>query len=74
MFVGRNNSGKSSVLEALYILLNPDNYIHVIKRRGWFGLDYVLSIFRYRNAEIPIEIRGNEIEVKIKRKLQLGII
>ena len=46
VFVGRNNTGKSSVLEALAMLLDPYNVIHVVKRKGWFGLDSVLSIFR----------------------------
>ena len=67
VFVGKNNSGKSSILEALAILIDPYNIPHIIKRRGWFGLDSVLSIFRYRNAEEPIEIKGNGIELKIKR-------
>jgi len=40
VFVGRNNSGKSSVLEALYILLNPDNYIKE-ERMVWIGFCFV---------------------------------
>ncbi len=69
VFVGRNNSGKSSVLEALAILVDPYNIFHVIKRRGWFGLDSVLSLFRYRNAEEPIRIEGNGMELEVKRGL-----
>ncbi len=68
VFIGKNNSGKSSILEALAILLDPYNNIpYILKRRGWFGLDSVLSIFRYRNADEPIEIKGDGIETKIEQ-------
>ncbi len=69
IFVGKNNSGKSSVLEALAILIDPYNIGHIVKRRGWFGLDSVMSIFRYRDIEEPIEIKSNEIELKVERAI-----
>jgi AAA15 family ATPase/GTPase len=67
IFVGRNNSGKSTVLDALALLIDPKMLITIVKRRGWYGLDSVQSIFRYRNTENPIEIMGNGNQVKIKK-------
>ncbi|RLI84382.1 MAG: hypothetical protein DRP01_08110, partial [Archaeoglobales archaeon] len=72
IFVGKNNSGKSSVLEALAILIDPYNIRHIVKRRGWFGLDSVMSIFRYRDVEEPIEIKGNGIELKVERGIPVA--
>ena len=66
IFVGKNNSGKSTLLDALALLIDPRNISTIVKRRGWFGLDSVLSIFRYRKAEKPIEIEGNGCSVKIE--------
>lgn len=51
------------------MLINPQNLPVIVKRRGWFGLDSVLSIFRYRKAENPIEITGNGYFVKIIREI-----
>ena len=46
IFVGRNNSGKSSVLEAIFVALDPGEGLeYVIRRRGWFGLGSVEAIF-----------------------------
>ncbi|VVB85916.1 AAA ATPase domain protein [uncultured archaeon] len=67
IFVGKNNCGKSTVLDALAILISPKKLTMIVERRGWYGLDSVKSIFRYRNMENPIEIIGNGIQVKIKR-------
>src|SRR3972149_6992663 len=66
IFIGKNNSGKSTLLDALALLIDPRNISTIVKRRGWFGLDSVLSIFRYRKAEKPIEIEGNGCSVKIE--------
>jgi len=49
--VGANNSGKSTILEALYVLAcqgHPAAWLEVIKVRGWFGLEAVRAI-TYRN-------------------------
>lgn len=69
IFVGKNNCGKSTLLDALAMLIDPQNLPAIVKRRGWFGLDSVLSIFRYRKAENPIEIAGNACSVKIEREI-----
>ncbi len=69
VFVGKNNCGKSTLLDALAMLINPYNLRTIVKRRGWFGLDSVLSIFRYRNLENPIEIIGNGFSIKIERQI-----
>ena len=42
ILVGRNNSGKTSVLEALSILCqpqNPDEWLSMVRRRDFGGLD-----------------------------------
>lgn len=42
VLVGRNNSGKTSVLEALSILCqpqNPDEWLSMVRRRDFGGLD-----------------------------------
>ncbi len=57
IFVGRNNSGKSSILEALYISLNLDEGLKfVLRRRGWFGSDTALLIFHMGHGRARIEV------------------
>lgn len=71
VFVGKNGSGKSSLLEALYIALKPfDGLKHVVKRRGWFGLASAEALFHGRDSEIKIRITledGSWEEVIIRR-------
>lgn len=66
ILVGKNNTGKSTVLEAIYLGLtlpfrdilgvNPIDYI--LWRRGWTGLDSVSKLF-YRDKRIfSINIRS----------------
>lgn len=46
VFVGKNNSGKSSILEAIYVALKLHRGLdYIIRRRGWFGLGSVETIF-----------------------------
>jgi len=57
VFVGRNGSGKSSVLEALYIALKLHEGLgYVIKRRGWFGLASVEALFHGKSREANIGV------------------
>jgi len=49
ILVGRNATGKSTILEALYIALNPEGVDFIVKRRGWFGLTALDGLF-YRNS------------------------
>lgn len=67
IFVGKNNSGKSTLLEALAMLIDPYSLPTIAKRRGWFGLDSISSIFRYRKTENPIEIVGDKYSIEIKK-------
>ncbi|AIU68856.1 ABC transporter ATPase [Thermococcus eurythermalis] len=64
VFVGRNNVGKSSVLEAIAIALSAANrdptqlkaiFGHVLKWRGWVGHTSLYSLFT--NSQIPIELK-----------------
>jgi len=69
VFVGRNGSGKSSVLEALYIALKLHEGLgYVIKRRGWFGLASVEAVFHGKSREAKIKVLlgdGSQEEVMI---------
>jgi len=69
VLVGRNGSGKSSVLEALYVaLMLGEGLRYVIRRQGWFGLALVKSLFHAGSDSIDISlmlIEGTE-ELSIK--------
>ena len=52
IFIGRNNSGKSTIIEAIYLVSTLDKLDalgripmeYIIKRRGWYGLDTLKDI------------------------------
>ncbi len=52
IFVGRNNSGKSTIIEALYLVSTLDKsdvleripIEYIVKRRGWYGLDTIKDL------------------------------
>jgi len=71
VFVGRNGSGKSSLLEALYTALKPfDGLSYVVKRRGWFGLASAEAVFHGKGEEVRIKASlgdGTWEEVTIRR-------
>jgi len=71
VFVGRNGSGKSSLLEALYIALKPHEGLgYVVKRRGWFGLASAEALFHGRGKEARVKASfgdGSWEEVTIRR-------
>jgi len=57
ILVGKNGCGKSSILEALYIALALDEGLsYVVKRRGWFGLASVESLFYHESKKVSIEV------------------
>ena len=65
VFIGKNNSGKSTILESLAISQNPDMLPDIVNRRGWHGLDTILSIFRSRDIKKKILIRNDNHKVEI---------
>jgi len=73
VFVGRNGSGKSSILEAIYIALKLHEGLgYVIKRRGWFGLASVESLFHGKSREAKITVLlgdGSREEVTIRHSI-----
>jgi len=57
VLVGRSGSGKSSVLEALYIALRLHEGLgYAIKRRGWFGPASVEAVFHDKSEETRISV------------------
>jgi len=71
VFVGRNGSGKSSILEALYIALKLHEGLgYVVKRRGWFGLASAEAIFHGKGEGARVKASfgdGTWEEVAIRR-------
>jgi len=60
VLVGRNNSGKSSVLEALYVghsTVPVERLPLVVNRRGWFGPESIGYLFYQGAAEAQVEVR-----------------
>ncbi len=80
IFIGRNNTGKSSVLEALYLFLT-DGHVDfldrrslrvVVTRRGWYGTETVSHLFTDPNSPSIIE-GGNTQGRKDKFSLSISI-
>ena len=79
IFIGKNNMGKSTVLEAIYLatsimddLLNENPLEYIIKRREWFGLSSVESLFFRGSREIKISL--TLIKEKINIEITPGLI
>ncbi len=66
IFIGKNNTGKSTILEALAIALDPELIPSIVKRRGWHGIVTVLSIFRLENINKNIKISIDDRVVSIE--------
>jgi energy-coupling factor transporter ATP-binding protein EcfA2 len=66
IFIGKNNSGKSTVLDALTLFLSQEKFQNILLRRGWHGLDSVYSLFRYRNLRNNIVLTSGTKTVTIK--------
>jgi len=63
LIVGKNNSGKSSILDALFILISPTNSellprTNQYKRLSKLDEIYWKIFFTNTNTEIPIELEG----------------
>ncbi|CAB3288033.1 ATPase-like protein [Methanocaldococcus lauensis] len=77
LFVGKNNCGKTSVLEGIYLLSNPLSILNLVNIRN-FGEKYdfetisnlILSMFRNMDVDIPIEIEG-DFDTNIKKKIEI---
>jgi len=69
LFVGKNNCGKTSVLEGIYLLSNPLTILNLINIRNFENFKEIykdseifnnslLTIFNNMDMNIPIKIRG----------------
>ena len=76
-FVGKNNCGKTTILEALFIMVNPQNYnawANLLKFRG-LELPNDLMLNAFGNSEtntikLSIEINDEHCELKISPKAE----
>ncbi len=70
ILVGRNATGKSTILEALYLAFSLDKGLEfIVKRRGWFGLASVDSLIYggYKEAKITVGFSdGKQESITIK--------
>jgi len=82
VLVGPNNSGKSTVLEALYLaasgceydLLGRRTLEYVLRRRGWFGLSAADWLFFGGRGSCDITLGvGEEAHVELKLVLETGV-
>jgi energy-coupling factor transporter ATP-binding protein EcfA2 len=84
LLVGKNNSGKSSILEALLLastiakrhdLLGRDVYRHILHRRVTRGADHTASLWYNYTTEEPIEFQitldgGAQVVIDLKPDLR----
>ncbi len=82
ILVGRNNTGKSTVLEALYLaasgceydLLGRQALKYVLMRRGWFGLSTAGWLFLVGQDSCNITLNMEDgAQVKLELRLETGI-
>ena len=66
LFVGKNNCGKTSVLEGIYLLSNPMSILNLVNIRN-IGKQYnfetiiklLLAIFKDMDISVPVRIEGD---------------
>jgi len=63
LFVGKNNCGKTTVLEALFLLINPSNAELILRINNFRGLDLLDErlwslLFNKLNIETPVKLFG----------------
>ncbi|WP_244403906.1 AAA family ATPase [Pyrolobus fumarii] len=74
ILVGRNGSGKTTVLEAVHLALTlTDSFEFLVKRRGWFGLASIDTLFYRcsREARIIVELADRtrqELSLRVERR------
>lgn len=74
LFVGNNNSGKTTILESLFLLINPSNAelpLKINRFRGYISLDenYWRTIFYRMNVDSKIEISAELNDIMENRQL-----
>ncbi len=83
IFVGRNNSGKSTIIEALYLVSTLDRLDvlgripleYIVKRRGWYGLDTIKDLIHRKHGKALIEATiGNTRVVVIMTKPETSLM
>ena len=76
VLVGRNNTGKSTILEAAYLALSVsgDAYARVVKRRGWYGVATLEQLFYNGggSCEIALGLGRGIRAVKLRRGIPIG--
>ncbi|AEF97101.1 AAA family ATPase [Methanotorris igneus] len=66
LFVGKNNCGKTSVLEGIYLLSNPMSILNLVNIRNFRKMyidsevfnNALLTIFNNMDTDIPVKIEG----------------
>jgi len=76
LFVGRNNCGKTTVLEGVFFLANPGNPHLPIVANGARGLNSLSNelwqtCFHNLDADIPIELSGQEAGSQLQQTLSI---
>ncbi len=78
LIIGENNSGKSTFLEALFLLMgftNPEMFVRINKFRGYLKANdiFLKSYFYGLEPQIPVQIIAGLTNPEEERKIQLQI-
>ncbi len=75
--VGKNDCGKTSILEALVWVSNPINIktfeLMTLSRNMMFNLDTFSSLFYKKNESVSIDISANFIDNRVNCSFTLGV-
>ena len=82
VFVGKNNSGKSTLLEALYLVCTGNRadvlgrvpLIYIVKRRGWYGISSLEGLVYSQFTRAVIDAKSNGRSVRVEIQPQVNTI